>query len=66
MLSKVVYTTKDHEIHIKKKDNGNWGLDIYEINHSTKEIIERHELKHYTSAIVFVEEKYLKTNSAVV
>jgi len=66
MLSKIVYTTDTHEIEIKKTDDGKWSLDIYNIKHGSKEIKERHVLRSYKTAMIFVEERYLKKDRVAV
>lgn len=66
MLKKVVYTTDTHEIQIKETDNKKWELNVYDIKHGAKEISEKHELDHYRTAIIYVEENYLKKNRAVI
>lgn len=60
MIKNMVITTDEHEIHIKQNKAYGWELIIYRIQHSTKEIMERNNLKTFDSAYMYVSEKYLK------
>lgn len=60
MIKNMVITTDEHEIHIKQDKAHGWELIIYRIQHSTKEIMERNNLKTFDSAYMYVSEKYLK------
>lgn len=66
MLTKATFNTKTHEIQIENLGKQGWQLTVYKLKHGAlRETEEKQILEHYSTAYLYVEEKYLKRGMVV-
>lgn len=59
MLQKATFNLDDYEIHVINKESEGWDIKVFRIKHGCKEIHEIRNVDFYSTAKLYIAEKYL-------